>query len=627
MSDEALEFLQCVQYDSTTRAVVSVDTTKLARLNATLLDNEAGSSMIASRSDVSTSLPAVLVAVINSSIISAKNRFAALNVLASLSRYPDAHYRTAELFPAVTLMDASFEGLLLDREEANRQFGTALGKPHEHMVVILFRVAGYDALSAADLLQQLCDGDDVMLANLLLGIIRVKSNEWPLLVAAMRCFFELTIPQTYFVASDDNNNNVIQVSSFQQKIASLAVHFLQGNTLKVLGDEWCERWGMCLKQPAEVVAGNLTHFAPVVKYFANMILNVEEFCDQPPLQKTYQQSLLVQLGSTVADFLTSFVATSLRFSPALVPVGGSESSLLVGSLMCCMRVLRLAYFRPSRGLAPPLVRSVCALVDAAVQRIVVLRQTPLIPVLLLLLEVLANVNASSHTELDPALQLLLATIASDDSRVIGTASLSQTLSTLFLNETSVFVVMENETTRAITAGLCGAALDDLVDEIIQYIDRELITLGIGPSVFEFFIPGGDPQDLVFVPTPTQPEAIEPSRVLPQAPRDVTAAPLSPPLATSAAPGKHRVKKNRHKTPHPKEFVCMLSGKLMREPVVIKKTGNRFELEELERVIADVGHVDPITFEAFDEDPEVDLALQRQIQQYKVLRASKKKYDE
>jgi hypothetical protein len=237
---------------------------------------------------------------------------------------------------------------------------------------------------------------------------------------------------------------------------------------------------------------------------------------------------------------------------------------------------------------------------------------------------MANVDALEHIELAQPMNTLLAVIAADTDPCAAGATLGQTLSTLFMNETSVFATMENETVKAITGALCGAALDDLVDEIIQYIDRELILLGLGQAVFDFFIPPSGPQDLVLVPPPVGPEAMYQAHSPPVIPLHPTAAPTSPSLEytvppTDVTPQRRHKHKSKH-SHHPKEYVCMLTGKLMREPVVLHN-GNRFELEELERIMQTMGHVDPITGEVFDEDPEIDAKLQQDIQRYKIARAA------
>lgn len=629
MAEEAVELIMTIQRDEGGH-VTSLDTAKLARLHAVLLDAESGSSMIAARSEVSTSLPHHLVEVINSNLVSAKNRFCALGILVSLSRTPDEFYRTEVLFPAVVSLDASFEGLLVDKKDANRQFGTSLGKPHEHLVVLLLRVTNYSKLKAADLLQQLCDNDDTMLAQLLLDIIRVKTYEWPLVVAALRCLFELSLPQTYFSADSSSAaaGDAIHVTSFQQKVTALLVHLMQGNTLRMFGDELTERFTMSLKQPMDVLVASLPHFATALKYFTAMLLNLEDFCDRPPLQKTYQQSMLVHLSSTVTDFMTSFVVTALNYSPLLLAPNGPESAMMCSGLIGCMKVIRFAFYKV-RMLPPHLVAALATLVDTATHRLAILRQPALIPVLLYTLETLANVDAMQHAELAPRVTSMLGEIAADTSTSGIGATLSQTLSTLFLNETSVFVTMENETVRTITGALCGTALDDLVDEIIQFIDRELVLLGLGHAVFDYFIPPSDPQDLVFVPPPSGPEAISqvpchsPPSTLP-----LTNAPTSPSLEYSVPPVDTTPPKRSHKkskkSSHPPQFTCMLTGKLMREPVVLRN-GNRFELEELERIMETVGHVDPITGDVFDDDPEVDLGLQHDIQQYKITRAASRRH--
>jgi hypothetical protein len=630
MAEEAIELIGTIMRDAE-QHVTSVDTAKLARLHAVLLDAESGSSMIAARSDIVMSLPQQLVDVINSPIVSAKNRFCALGILVALSRTPDDHYRSHVLLPAVVSLDASFEGLLVDKKDANRQYGTSLGKPHEHLVVLLLRVTNYTQLKAADLLQQLCDNDDNMLAMLLLDIVRVKTYEWPLLVAALRCLFELSLPQTYFSADMNggaSGNEVVEVNSFQQKITGLLVHFMQGNTLRLFGDELTERFTMCLKQPLEVVVASLPHFATALKYFTAMLLNLEDFCDKPPLQKTYQQSMLVHLSSTITDFITAFVVTAVSYSPLLIAPATPDAALMCSGLHGCVKVIRFAFYKV-RSLPPHFITALSSLMDCATNRIVVLRQPPLIPVLLCILETMVNVDAMLHDELSLRMATLLNMIAADATPCGPHVSLSQTLSTLFLNETSVFATMDNETVRAMTSALCGAALDNLVDEIIQYIDRELILLGLGQAVFDFFIPPSDPQDLVFVPPPSGPEAISqslsPSALL----LSPTAAPTSPSLEysvppTDTSPPKKAQKIKSKKSSHPASYVCMLTGKLMREPVVLRN-GNRFELEALEKIMETMGHVDPISGDVFSEDPEVDMRLQQEIQQYKISKAAGRRH--
>ncbi|GET86916.1 hypothetical protein, conserved [Leishmania tarentolae] len=74
--------------------------------------------------------------------------------------------------------------------------------------------------------------------------------------------------------------------------------------------------------------------------------------------------------------------------------------------------------------------------------------------------------------------------------------------------------------------------------------------------------------------------------------------------------------------HPAAYVCDLTGKLMREPVVLKE-GHRFEYDALQNVILQVGHVNPISGESIDEDIEVNIPLQQEIAAYRVKRASER----
>ena len=628
-------------------AVAAVDAAKLNRLMASLADVTATANWVAGRSALSTAtLPELLVAIVNGAALSPKLRFSALACLVALSKVPDEMYRRESLFPFIATMDASFESLLLEREDAAKEFGTQLGKQHEHMVLLLFRCGGYHNVKAVDLLFDLCNGNDVLLVQLLMGLIKVRSHEWPLLAAAFRCIMELTYPSTYFSAASQSSagaqgqassstlDRTIQVSDFQSKIVTIVVHGMQGNLFKVLGEELSERWSLLARQGGEAtllsphgaVDGPLlvAWFARALHALNTTLLNLDLYNEQIALQRNLQQSLLVQLGSVTASLWIGFPRWVVENCPQLLQGHQGVLRAVVSSL----QVARMALYKPgSRGVPPHVATALGLLTEACAMQIPHLKGAGGITVLQHTIQMLVNVNALQRPESLPiatgslagACQTLLATIAADSSvRLAGGASLSQTLSTLYVSERSHYVATENETSRAVTTGLCGAALDELVDEIMDFIDSELSRLGLGSAADRDhqhpLVPEVAP-----VPTPHAIEEwVEMQDVVPTS--NTTAA------AATTKPLKKK-KKHRTRSEHPAEYLCALTGRLMREPVLIRSTGRWYELEALEEVMETMGHVDPIGGESFDEDPEVDAAKQKEIQRYLVKHNSKKRSTE
>lgn len=96
-----------------------------------------------------------------------------------------------------------------------------------------------------------------------------------------------------------------------------------------------------------------------------------------------------------------------------------------------------------------------------------------------------------------------------------------------------------------------------------------------------------------------------------------------PSTTTPADSPSTHAKKAKKAKHPSAFCCQLTGKLMREPVILKKTGHRFEYDALMNIVQQMGHVDPLTGEDVDEEFEVDEGLRQEIADYRVTHATKK----
>ena len=69
---------------------------------------------------------------------------------------------------ALDRLDKSFEGVLVDREEGHKRYGTALGRLHELMLVVLIRTTDYK-FTSAQLLEFV--RDDMPLALSILGAL------------------------------------------------------------------------------------------------------------------------------------------------------------------------------------------------------------------------------------------------------------------------------------------------------------------------------------------------------------------------------------------------------------------------------------------------------------------------
>lgn len=636
--------------------VASVDATRLSQLLSSLADATATAQWVAARSAQCTSiLPELLVAIVNGAAVSAKLRFSALACLVALSKVPDEMYRRELLFPHIASLDASFESLLVDREDAAKEFGTQLGKQHEHMILLLFRCAGYQNIKAVDLLFDLCNGNDVLLVQLLVAIIKVRSHEWPLIAAAFRCIMELTYPSTYFSASSpasfapassssSSTDRTIQVSDFQSKIVTIVVHGMQGNLFKTLAEELSDRWALLSRAGGDAallsahgaVDGPLlvAWFARALHALNTTILNLDLYNEQVALQRNLQQSLLVQLSSAMASLWLGFPKWVVETCPHLLQ--GHQGVLR--AVVSCLQVARMALYKPNRGVVPHVCVALGLLTEACAMQIPHLKGAGGITVLQYAIQMLVNVNALQRVEavgiatgsLAGACQTLLATVAADSSvRLAGGASLSQTLSTLYVSERSHYVATENETSRAVTNGLCGAALDELVDEIMDFIDSELSRLGLGggssAAVGQIDPSSGELGLVPEVAAVPAPHAIEEWVEMGDLSAPATSSTVLSQGASEPSASKTKKKKSKHRrSVHPPEYLCALTGKLMREPVQIRSTGRWFEWEALEHMMETMGHVDPVGGEYFDEDPEVDALKQKEIQRYLVKHNSKKR---
>ena len=457
----------------------SVDAQRLVRLNSALLAPEFCKAIVGDPV-VGRAIPMILTNVANNPTISAKSRFTALSCLAALASVDDEAYRTGVLFPLVITLNASFESLLQDREDAAAEFGTSFGRQHETLVVLLFRCTNYKGLRAVDLLHQLCGGDDVRLVSLFVGVLRVRTHEWPLLRAVFRCLFELTTPTTYFTPHDGcstsatdlhDPNAVVKVTEFQEKMTALLVHFQQSNSFSSISSALLERWQSILRHLGPS-SHEVVHVAACLTHLGKMLLNLQDYSSSVPLQKAWQQGLLAQHHGFLSNMCLSF-ASSVLSSVWTTPCEGDECETVATGMTTAMKVVRLAFHRPSRHLVPSVTSALGHLLEVFSKNIPIARQRHIIPVLLLTLEAASNVDAVLDESLSPLLGQLLTKIAEDTEPVAGRTTLAQSLASLLMSETNVYLVLENATTQFISSTLGGSLLDELVDDIMSTIDSEL----------------------------------------------------------------------------------------------------------------------------------------------------------
>ncbi|KAF8294312.1 putative U-box domain containing protein [Trypanosoma cruzi] len=558
-----------------------------------------------------------LVAVANDAGKNPNARILALESLYGISNFPDVRFRTGDLLDAVQKLNESFEEFLETQSTGN---GDA---QLEMLTVLLFRCSDYMRLKAGDLLRQLYNNDDARLVSTLQMIMKKRSLEWNIVHACVRCMYELTTPVTYFTAPDENLPiETTKVSAFQEKITTILIHFSEGKALQELFAELGARWAIAvgeerLEQILEgqspvkdsVCDGVAMRFLGLFRYLAVMLLNLADFCERMDLVRGYQRSFITQhqsfLGDTVIPFLS---LTLLCWEASCDTTLESQNNPFMNVAISVLRLLRFALYRPSQALQESLALSLRAL-TRHVHRLESLLCKEYVGMLVIVLtvEVLCNVNAVNVEPLTADFTALVNLISTDTNPLRPGAhfTVAQAFTYCLSNETSMYCAPDNESVSLLRQRLRfeDAEMANEAARVVQALEEQLgmlqtlmMELAVGQligdlSLFASYATGSIPSG------------------------------QAPPVKTGACDTKQMPEKEKKKTKHPAKYVCMLTRKLMREPVVLRN-GHHFELDALQEVVDRVGHVDPLTGEAFDEEIEVDMGLQQEIAQYRIKMAAR-----
>ncbi|KAG5505261.1 hypothetical protein JIQ42_07468 [Leishmania sp. Namibia] len=385
----------------------------------------------------------------------------------------------------------------------------------------------------------------------------------------------------------------------------------------------------------------LSAFALLCRALDNMF----EFCRDVPLSREVRTRLLGDpdchdwLASAAVPAIIAAIQVWMSDASSTAKV---QHSLLTAAITL-LRLLRFALYKPAVGVTPALLSSMACLAAHVRRGEPHLRlQYGGMQVMLLTVECLVNMNAVTVTtpvNLAEAYRGLLSTIAADKTRCTLSNSYSDAGSSgrataapppdslMSIAEWFVLCVREEESpfceTDSSNASMgllheCFASEEAMLQDAADRV-ADLVALESQLAMM---------QNLLLLMSLSELLSGLPDRRLeqmaqadPQSHNSAEGVQQKPPSNSDSSFQKCKSHKKKASS-HPAAYVCDLTGKLMREPVVLK-SGHRFEYDALQNVILQVGHVDPISGESFDEDVEVDISLQQEIAAYRVKRASER----
>lgn len=593
----------------------------LSNVLSALKDLPSTTHLISQEKPVCSALLQELIRTSNNSSKSTVARFMALECLFYLSCVPDDNFRQGELFSAVQLLNESFSDTL-DRE-AER-----LDMHQEMLLVLLLRCTGYSKLKAGDVLSQLCGDEELRLISVLLSILQNSTYERAITHTCFRFFYELTTPVSYFQTSDSQVMETTSVTSFQGKLVNL-IHILEEKkAFSTICQHLIDRWNSSVKDfshglgslgsvrgytsadLSEVQKGEILHWGVILRYLCEMVQNIADFCDKSSLVKDIQQSFIRSQQDFLVAVLIPFTMSTLyayihsraNMGETLLATPYAKSAALV------MKFLRFALFKPSVELTPELISSLSILSrffkdyerDLTQNRVNILS-------LIHFTVALCNVNAAevkNPKDLSSDFTALLTKIEQDKSPVEDcpyVRGVSHYFIICVFGEDSC-CCDSNASTKLVEEVFQKELLEDSnnYEDRLKKLKEELETLQndlaqltlVGLFNEVVCVAEAMLATAFFGSLPMQEPASHPS--------------IPPPLKSSPI----------EKKKHPEDFCCQLTGKLMREPVLLKN-GHHFELDALQAVIDDIGHVDPISGETFNDALEVNADLLQRISAYKI----------
>ncbi|CCW61881.1 unnamed protein product [Phytomonas sp. EM1] len=580
-----------------------------------------------------------LVSIANNGTKNTTIRSMVLECLYWISHHASDAVRQGPLFDSVLQLNESFEAML-------EQEGDTLELQYLMLSVLLLRVSGYGRLKVGDLLEDLYRGDARRVVSLLLKLLEDPSYEWPLCEAAARWMFELTTPACYF-AAETKTDRVIDVSVFQGKLSVVLEHGMTSGAFAAMFagivELWRRSWGEnavlgALSSCNTITGGSvftsnqltkLVQWATLLHFVSASIENLSAYCNRSQFVKSLQRSFFLESQAFLADVAIPFIMAAIQawshgVGSRTDDLGSCEHPKADPMLRAAIEVLQFLRFALYKAPATPppsdaLLHALKSLAQHVVQRESTLsRDDTGMAVILLAVELLCNINAKRQRALSNVFETLLRVIASDESPACYVVGLpfANIFIAHFTGETSSYVETQNESVELVhhmfskrkeendELGEAAIALEEQLD----VVQEAIMQWTLGQALDEFMcmlsaqplISGGDLIGTGTIKSYPVPEGTL-SRHLPS--------------------GRRHDSRKPNRAKHPAKYCCQMTGKLMREPVTLR-SGHHFEFDALNKVISEVGHVNPLTGEIIEEEVEVNEALQQEISAYCVKRAAR-----
>eukprot|EP01064_Diplonema_japonicum_P004178 TRINITY_DN12735_c0_g1_i1.p1 TRINITY_DN12735_c0_g1~~TRINITY_DN12735_c0_g1_i1.p1 ORF type:complete len:620 (+),score=139.29 TRINITY_DN12735_c0_g1_i1:36-1895(+) len=228
-----------------------------------------------------------LVTVLNTDS-SLKNKTSALAALTTFARYKAGR---DDLYDVIKTIDVGFENTLKEREQASESFGTALGKLHSTMLVLMMRVFGY-RIRGLEVVEY-ANGKTAFAIDLLLEICKVPSYEPEIVANCCTAIADLAD-----VESRD-------VKTLRERIDSLIDLIQKYNVVSTVSGALQRYLNAAANKSSSSVMPNAVHTAVIS--FVVAIFNLYTFSSQGLTATALRQSLLIS-----TDFLTSCIPAYIR---------------------------------------------------------------------------------------------------------------------------------------------------------------------------------------------------------------------------------------------------------------------------------------------------------------------------
>eukprot|EP00756_Hemistasia_phaeocysticola_P048050 Hpha_TRINITY_DN22493_c0_g1::TRINITY_DN22493_c0_g1_i1::g.94999::m.94999 len=278
-----------------------------------------------------------------------KRKTSALLCLANFGKQKPAR---SDLFDAVKHIDFQFEKTLTEKEEAHNSFGSALGKLHETMLVLLMRMDNY-RLRGGELLE-FAHGNVPFAVQIAIGVLKVQSYEPEILANTAGLLSDLSNPSAFVSVSEGAAVTEHSCKEFRDRVDALIVCVMKHNLLTQLCASIWRYLAPSLQGGAATAAQVGVHAA--VQRLATMVVNLYSFSSLGASSVSFRQSILVStdIGRVI---LPGYIATCLAQIDKCVDVQESKivhppPGVAVAGIVHALRVLSFAGFHVGQHCVP-----------------------------------------------------------------------------------------------------------------------------------------------------------------------------------------------------------------------------------------------------------------------------------